>query len=244
MNGFKYKPVIIMLMSFASILMLTFILKTHFHKGLFSSNLTLFERFVCVQKTSNNMVPEAITFLTNYLNQQLKSSFQLHTEPVVAGRLNTSDGTSNVAIEDRIVISLINLEQEASMKQATDYTTRDGHPGNKIEAPISLNLYLLISGNYNSNYMEALKMLSEVIRLLHNTPLFTNQEFPEMPKPLAKLTLENINIPLAELGHIWSGMGVKYVPSIVYRMRVITMHENTIQKELPDIQNSNNETPL
>ena len=80
------------------------------------------------------------------------------------GSLINLDGSVTNNIENKVVISVINLEHEKTVKHMGGYIADDQGKFGKVNPPIYLNLYLLISANYNSeNYLEALKMLSTVI---------------------------------------------------------------------------------
>lgn len=182
------------------------------------------------------MISKALTFLTDYLNQELKMAFGLDQDLVLASSLINPDGTIAENIENKIIISVINMEHETYMKSLSNYKTDGGNVLGKIGMPVYLNLYVLVSANYSSNnYLEAFKILSAVISSLQANPYFTKQENPGMQDPLTKLTLEIYNIPITELSHIWSGIGAKYVPSIVYKMRMITLQDDKIKKEIPAI---------
>ena len=181
------------------------------------------------------MISKALIFLTDFLNQKLKISYGLDNDPVLASSLINPDGSIIDNIENKIIISVINMEHETFAKSQQNYK-KNGNSYGKIAPSIHLNLYLLISANYGSkNYLEAFKMLSKVISTFQANPYFTTQENPTLESPLNKLTLEIYNIPITELSHIWSGIGAKYVPSIVYKMRMITIQEDKIDKEIPAI---------
>ena len=56
-----------------------------------------------------------------------------------------------------------------------------------------------------------------------------------MEAPLEKLTFEIFNVAMNELSHIWSGIGAKYLPSIIYKVRMLSIQEKRVQKEVPGI---------
>jgi hypothetical protein len=182
------------------------------------------------------MISKALTFLTEFLNDELKLSFGLDDKLVIPSSLINPDGSIAQKIENKIVISVINMEHETYMKSPNTLKTDGSTTFGKIAPPVYLNLYLLVSANYESSkYLEAFKILSTVITLFQANPYFTKQQHPNMPDPLERLTLEIYNIPITELSHIWSGIGAKYVPSIVYKARMITLQEDKIKKEIPAI---------
>lgn len=188
------------------------------------------------------MISKALTFVSDFLNKEIKMTYGIDEDRVIVSSLINPDGTVTENIENKIIISVINLEHETTVKSLGNYAQGDNKFGKK-SPPVYLNLYLLVSANYDSgNYLEALKMLSTVIGVFQANTFFTQQKNPEMQSPLEKLTFEIFNLPINELSHIWSGIGAKYVPSIVYKMRMITIEENLIQKEVPGVSGLNGES--
>jgi hypothetical protein len=182
------------------------------------------------------MIAKTLTFLTELLNQELKVTFGFNDNRVVASSLVNPDGSMPSNAENKIVISVVNLEHETFMKSGGNYVTDGAMNYGKIAPPVYLNLYLLVSANYDSNnYIEANKVLSAIIGVFQANPYFNRQTNPEMQVPLEKLTMEIFNLPINELSHIWSGIGAKYVPSIIYKVRMLTIQEEIIKKEVPGI---------
>lgn len=182
------------------------------------------------------MIAKTLTFITELLNQELKMSFGFNDNRVVASSLVNPDGSIPSNAENKIVISVVNLEHETAMKSMGNYMTDGGNSFAKMAPPVHINLYLLISANYDSsNYIEANKVLSAIIGVFQANPYFNRQTNPEMQTPLEKLTMEIFNLPINELSHIWSGIGAKYVPSIIYKVRMLTIQEELIKKEVPSI---------
>ena len=99
-----------------------------------------------------------------------------------------------------------------------------------------LNLYLLASANYDSkNYTEALKMISTLIGIFQANPYLNKENDPDMPVSIDLLRFEIFNLPIKELSHIWSGIGAKYVPSIIYKVRMLTIQEGQITEQIPGV---------
>lgn len=181
------------------------------------------------------MIDKALNFIADFLDKELKTKFNLDQDSVIVSSLVNPDGSVSKNIENKIVVSVINIEHETFIKTSTNYKTDVNTIYSKATPPVNLNLYLLISANYNSlNYLEALKMLSAVIASFQANPFFTKNEHPNMMEPLEKLTLEVYNVPITELSHIWSSIGAKLVPSMVYKLRMIILQEEQL-KEVPSI---------
>lgn len=189
------------------------------------------------------MLDKALIFITNLLNRDLKMSFGLSDDIVVLGSLINLDGSVTNNIENKVIISIINLEHEKSVKHMGDYLPDKQGNFNKVNPPVYLNLYLLISANYNSdNYIEALKMLSAVIGFFQSSKIFTSTEYPDLDPSIDRLTFEIYNVPIQELSHIWSGIGAKYVPSMVYKVRMIGIQKGEIKAEIPAITSLESKT--
>ncbi len=182
------------------------------------------------------MISKALIFVSDFLNHEIKITHGIDEDRVVISSLISPDGSISESVENKIVISVINLEHETVANSSGNYINGGNNNFGKVSPPVHLNLYLLISANYNSNnYTEALKMLSTVIGIFQSNTYFTKQKNPDMQSPLEKLTFEIFNLPINELSHIWSGIGAKYVPSIVYKVRMITIREDLIVKEVAGI---------
>lgn len=148
------------------------------------------------------MLEKSLSFISNYLNQEIKKYYQLSEDGVVLGNLINPDGSSTVNCENKIIISLLNVEQ-----------------GKKPESAL-LSMHVLVSANY-SNYLEALKMLSSVMRIVGPVNSISRSNFPDMDSSIDKLDFETCDVSIKEMGKIWNAIGAKYVPSVIYKVRII-----------------------
>ena len=185
------------------------------------------------------MIAQALSFVADFLNHEIKMAFGITDEQVIISSLINPDGSVTENIENKIILSLINLEHETVVNNPGNYISSGNNSFAKVSNPIHLNIYILVAANYESgNYVEALKMLSTVIGIFQSNTYFTRQKNPTMPDPLEKLRFEIFNLPINELSHIWSGIGAKYVPSIIYKVRMVTIKEDLITKEVPGLSGS------
>ena len=115
-----------------------------------------------------------IYILNIFLNKEIKMTYGINDERVIVGSLINPDGTVTENIENKIILSIINLEHETTVKSMQSYTRENGNSFIKKAPPVHLNLYVLVSANYDSgNYLEALKMLSSVIGVFQANTYFT-----------------------------------------------------------------------
>ena len=65
-------------------------------------------------------------------------------------------------------------------------------------------------------------MLSTVIGVFQSQAHFTPRNYPDLPESLNQLSCELYNLSLEQQSHVWSALGVKQVPFVVYKLRMIS----------------------
>jgi hypothetical protein len=167
------------------------------------------------------MISKLMRILSSELNRFLKKKLQLSEDLVIAANLIECDGTVATGLQNKIVLTIINIERETNLSNAALRVTAPS--GNYLRgAPaIHINLQILVSAvALNVNYLESLNLLSETMLFFHQRPLMTQETTPEMAGIAEELAFEMLNLSLDELGTLWGRLGGKYLPSVVYRVRM------------------------
>jgi hypothetical protein len=181
------------------------------------------------------MIDKAMTFIVGEINGLLSTRFQSNENLAVLSSLAHPDGTLPPGIENKIVISLINVEREPSAN-GSSWPLRSGPEGHgRVSPPLGLNLLLLVTASFGGNYGEALKVLSNVMAFLQSKPMFNAQNSAAFPANMEKLSIELVNLSIHEVNNIWSILGAKYMPSIVYKVRMLVVQENWIAERIPTV---------
>lgn len=183
------------------------------------------------------MIDEALQFLTTEINNYLKMRSYPATAAnpeIVLSSVAVDGSSSGVVLDDgQLGLSLINIEEERVVKeQRTAYRNEN----NEIEhyyPEIRLNLYILISARFDESvgstaYSEGLKQLSYVITFLQGKQVFVPENSPDLPTGLNKLVVELYSTSFEQQYNYWSVIGAKYLPSVVYRVRLIAMQDKRI----------------
>ena len=77
-----------------------------------------------------------------------------------------------------------------------------------------LNLYLQVSANFAAaNYPESLRFLSAALEFFFERPVFS-------ASGVASLSVEMVNLTIQDLHNLWSISGGKYLPSVLYKLRM------------------------
>ncbi|MCB0570870.1 MAG: DUF4255 domain-containing protein [Phaeodactylibacter sp.] len=155
-----------------------------------------------------------------YLERLDKTSY-----PLIMGNIALQDGQGGGNaddVDDKMVLSLINVEEEKTLKNEP-ITKRNGTEVSTQNAPLFLNLYLLFSSNIQ-NYQEALKYLSLVLQFFQQKRIFTAAGSPLLAEAnIDKISFEIFDLSFEQTNNLWGVLGSKLVPSILYKVRMITV---------------------
>ncbi len=139
------------------------------------------------------------------------------------------------AEEEDIVITLLRIEQETSRKPQNTYYTEVWENDRKRVLPTSpdldINLEVLIS-SHASNYESSLIQISDVVSLLNSVKTATKPS--KMDKDafelLRSLSVSIMNMTFEQHLSMWQTLGGNLVPSVAYKIRMVTI-SGTPQKE-------------
>lgn len=190
------------------------------------------------------MIHSSLSFLTQELNEFLKlKTDDPDTDRIFLTSVATESG--GVVIPDSSLgLSLINIEEERVFKdQKTSVINEDGL-AEHLNPEIKLNLYILISANFqdrtgqsSDDYAEGLKQLSYTISFFQSKYVFTADNSPSMAEfdpGIKKLIVELYSYSFEQLYNFWTVIGTKYLPSVLYRVRLVRFQERAIKdSQLP-----------
>jgi len=183
------------------------------------------------------LIEHALNVTTREINQFLKLRFDLNEEKAILGSLINQDGTVSIQDENKLILSLIDIQQETIVKNGHWY--RDVENRKTFKYPdLHLNLYLLVSAYFNPlNYLESLRFLSSVISFLHAKPVFNNSNTPGLLNTdIDKLTFEIYHQDSNSKNNLWSTLGAKYMPSILYKVKMLTVEDVNTRQILDGIE--------
>jgi hypothetical protein len=181
------------------------------------------------------MIDKAITFIVGELNNLLSARFQSNENMAILSSLSNPDGTVPTGIESKIVLTLINVEREGTASGGNWPARAGAINHDRLSPPLGLNLVLLVTASFGANYAEALKFLSTVLGFFQARPSFNAQNSAGFPRELEKLSMELVNLSTHEVNNIWSILGAKYMPSVVYKVRMLLIQENWINERIPTV---------
>lgn len=168
------------------------------------------------------MIEQTLQFIRTQLSND--AILDLDPDEIIADNLHV---LGNNAQQEGMYFSLINIEEEPSMKNRPSYDRINGQL-KRIEPPVILNLYLLFAFKMN-NYNSSISKLSKLIGFFQTNkwfPLPSISDTQQFTPPLDKIVFELYNMNFEQMNHVWSVLGGNHYPSVVYKVRVVKVQRN------------------
>lgn len=176
------------------------------------------------------MIKEALAFLVDEVNKYLSQKLGQDTESrLILGNvvkvIDNDAGAAGTTATNKAILSLVNIEEDRFSKSPDNFRKVD----DKIQyknPKIFLNLYLLFAVN-KSDYSEALKLLAFIIQFFQYRFVFDIQNSPNLDPKIEKIIMDLYSLNFEQMNHLWGILGGKYLPSVLYKMRVIGIEDET-----------------
>ncbi len=179
------------------------------------------------------MIDKALDFICKQLNSYLLTKLEPAPQDDIAiilsnvSQLNEMQPNSGGETNDpqNAFLSLINVEEDRISKSPENFVRSvDGSVIYK-NPKIFLNLYILFAVNLAS-YSESLKRLSYIIQFFQYQNVFTPLNYPSIPKSTDQLIVDLVTLSYQDLNNLWGILGSRYLPSVMYKVRMININED------------------
>lgn len=179
------------------------------------------------------MLAEVTSLLLDQLNQYMHQEDgdpPGTSDPAVGGNIAQIDQQEiGNALENQLVLTLINVEEEAALKNRPAAVREPDDQLLYRNPPLALNLYLLFSANYR-NYQTALQRLAQVLTFFQGKQRFTTANSPGAGQGLEphvelSLTMDLLSLSFEESNHLWGSLGGRQLPFAIYRGRLVMLRD-------------------
>jgi hypothetical protein len=176
------------------------------------------------------MIHLVLNSLVASLNEYIRNEFNLQEDMVVLANAVDLSGNINPQIDNKICVFLQNVEEERLIRNGS-YQSNAG-----MNPPKHFNLSLMFIANFpDPNYMESLRYLSLVLEFFQGNQVFDRSNMPSLISSVEKVSLEFVNLTSDELNSIWSLLGLKYMPSALYKLKLLSFNNNMIREDVPPL---------
>ena len=173
------------------------------------------------------MIGTFLNAVRSLLNNEISSRLGLIEEPIIQGNISQLDSLSNLT--GSVLMSLVNLEQDAPLRNNPNYTSLSDTQIKYHNPKTVINLYILFATHLTEDTgTTGLDILTEVIASLQRRNVFTGQElgFPLNNGSILqteRAIFDQYSLSIEQLNHLWGILGGKYLPSVLYKVRLISV---------------------
>ena len=176
------------------------------------------------------MIHNVMTTIAQELNEFMRNELNLSEDIVVVNSLVDLKGDPSMQIENRVCLFLQRIEEEKVAKSGGFQS----NPG--VAPPIRVGLHIVFAANFpDPNYREALRFISLILEFFQGKGTFDRSNVPSLPAGLDKLNFDLQDLDYTEMNNLWSLIGAKYLPSLVYKVRLLTFSQNMIREDVPSV---------
>lgn len=173
------------------------------------------------------MIHVVLSTVVASLNEFIRNELNLQEDMVILANAVDLNGKLNSQIDNKLCVFLQNLEEERVIRNGS-YQSYAG-----MNPPKHYNLYLMFLANFpDPNYIEALRYISLVLEFFQGNQIFDRSNLPMLSSNVDKLSFEYVNLSFDELNSVWSLLGLKYMPSATYKLKLLTFTNNLIREEV------------
>lgn len=177
------------------------------------------------------MLIQTVSYLANELNRVLNNGDNT-PKYVVDNVAHLEKDNTN---QEKVLLTVVNIEEEKTLKNDPFYVRKndpqDGVQIEKRNPTVFVNLYLLIS--CSDKYENALGRIGGVMEYFQGKNVFTADTADpadKYPSKIEKIILDLYSLNFEQVNHLWGVLGGKYVPSVLYRLRLVPIQANRRDK--------------
>lgn len=161
-----------------------------------------------------------------------------------------NDGDDFLESKTPIVLSIVNIEEDKTQKNQSIYIkdTNDKKNILRYNQPTQYLILSLLFSSYNkdlSKYLDGIDKLKNIISYFQqNNSFYYKNDDSEMigyttflsktdleQVNYTKITMELVSLSMEQLNQMWSYLGSKYMPSVLYKMRLCPIQSATTIQE-------------
>jgi hypothetical protein len=182
------------------------------------------------------MIDVTLSFFQKQLNIYLHDKLNSNSTDDLIVLQNISQlqegGSNSNPSQVNTYITLVNVEEDRVSKSPENFVRKEN--GFIYKNPEKyLNLFVLFSVNAMDlkKYDMALNRLSLVIQFFQQQNVFDPINSPSLDPKIVKLIVDMYSMNFEQLNHLWGILGGKYLPSVLYKVRRVTIDEDVTISE-------------
>lgn len=149
------------------------------------------------------------------------------------------DGRVFEGAKNKLLMLLVGLQSDKTAASASGLIPVQGDRYALVSPPLYLNAFILLIANFSEgNYGTGLRVLSRAIAFFQENPVFTPDRLPGLAPEIEKVALDFVSLDLSQMNYLMAMLGLKYLPSAVYKLRMLPFHGNAATAVVPAVRRS------
>lgn len=148
-------------------------------------------------------------------------------------------------LQGNVVFSVVNIAEESTLKNGNIYA-QQGESIGKRNPTLYLNLYIIFAYvEKDKDYNMGLTKLTKIVEFFQRQFVFTAENAKvTFPSGLEKLIIDLFSLNFEQINHLWGVLGGKYLPSVVYKMRMVSIQRSPLEQVEPIREIKTTENPF
>jgi hypothetical protein len=178
------------------------------------------------------MIDRAVSLVAARLNAHLRARFGVSDDLVAVCGLADAEGKTPAEVRNRLAVFVIGITHDTMSRGVLGRPPIVAGRSPVNPMPVHLNVHLMLASSFDpENYLESLKILSHAVQFFQVSPVFDRINAPEMDRAIEQLSLEIENLDSQAVSQLWGVLGGRYLPSVLYRMRTVTIDAGALTAE-------------
>jgi hypothetical protein len=198
-----------------------------------------------------NFITMNISKIFSNLVLKIKSDPNANSLDIAIANIATLEDTSKLNLtKSPLILSIVNIEEDRTLKNQSVYLKETDHKVNisRYKNPTQHLIFSILFSSYveeSDLYLAGIEKLNLLINYFQQNSTFYYKSddteliyYPDfMSKTEAeklnysKITFETTSLTMEQLNQMWSYLGSKYMPSILFKMRLYPVQADTIIKD-------------
>jgi hypothetical protein len=159
------------------------------------------------------------------------------------------NGAVNVTDTTHVTVMIVGVDEERREGKRPHYIPSEDKNFFRLNPPVEIDLFVLFVA-HNTDYETSLRDLSNILGFFQANPVFNAEKYPTLNAAVSKpdekpwQLIERLSFMLHSLtfeqqNNLWAMLGSKYIPSVVYRMKMLTFFETKSNDKIASIAELN-----
>ncbi len=164
------------------------------------------------------MIGQTLEYLREKLKKKLGSG---QGDPEVMITQLTNENKQ----DGKIVLMLVNVEEERILKAQLPREKRTGDQVQFLNPEIKLNL-LVVMAAPPGDYETSLNNLARAMTYFQGNAFYDRKKLNDKLIGIDQLSIEMVTLSFEQQNQLWASLSTRYVPSVVYKIRLVIIADN------------------